>query len=243
MSVDSRTKFVYLSYDDITASIGNGVLDGYDMCITKDTHEIYVVREDLTPFAIKSKVYVFDSVEEANAQLNENTDTYVGQIVSILVDDKYKGHIVNRDSDGKYYVSKLTEGDIPESGVIYIKGTLDNKIIVSELGEGTYSIEGQYQIVPDGTVYLTGGKELFVCSSGSVHHITGNSIEKYTVDDDGTVSIDTYLTNADLSQFINKEEAEQMISDLISNTVEDEVNQALGKSIAQQSDIENILNK
>ena len=56
MSVDSRTKFVYLSYDDITTSIGNGVLDEYDMCITKDTHEIYVIRDDLTPFAIKSKV-------------------------------------------------------------------------------------------------------------------------------------------------------------------------------------------
>ena len=158
MSVDSRTKFVYLSYDDITASIGNGVLDGYDMCITKDTHEFYIIKEDLTPFAIKSKVYVFNSIDEAVQILNQNTDTYVGQIVSILVDDKYKGHIVNRDSDGKYYVSKLTEGDIPESGVVYIKGTLDNKIIVSELGEGTYSIEGQYQIVPDGTVYLTGGK-------------------------------------------------------------------------------------
>ena len=55
MSVDSRTKFVQLSYDDITTSIGNGVLDEYDMCITKDTHEIYVIRDDLTPFAIKSK--------------------------------------------------------------------------------------------------------------------------------------------------------------------------------------------
>ena len=67
MSVDSRTKFVYLSYDDITTSIGNGILDEYDMCITKDTHEIYVIREDLTPFAIKTKVYIFDSVEEANS--------------------------------------------------------------------------------------------------------------------------------------------------------------------------------
>lgn len=242
MSVDSRTKFVYLSYDDITTSINNGVLDEYDMCITKDTHEIYIVRDDLTPFAIKSKVYVFDSIDEANTQLNANTDTYVGQIVSIIVDDKCKGHIVNRDSDGKYYVSKLTEGDIPESGVIFIKGTLDNKIIVSELGEGTYSIEGQYQIVPDGTVYMTGGKELFICSNGSVHHINGNSIEKYTISADGTINIDTYLTDADLSQYINKEDAEQMILDLISQNVEDEVNKALDKSIAQQSDIENILN-
>ena len=242
MSVDSRTKFVYLSYDDITTSINNGVLDEYDMCITKDTHEIYIVRDDLTPFAIKSKVYVFDSIDEANTQLNANTDTYVGQIVSIIVDDKYKGHIVNRDSDGKYYVSKLTEGDIPESGVIFIKGTLDNKIIVSELGEGTYSIEGQYQIVPDGTVYMTGGKELFVCSNGSVHHINGNSIEKYTIDENSIVNIETYLTDADLSKYITKSDAEQIISDLLSQNVEDEVIKALDKSIAQQSDIENILN-
>ena len=238
-----RSKNGYMRYASIATKIQSGEIDAYDVIFTTDTHENYVISPELEPWVVRSRVYVFDSVEEANTQLNANTGTYVGQIVSIVIDGKYKGHIVNRDSDGKYYVSKLTEGDIPESGVIYIKGTLDNKIVVSELGEGTYSIEGQYQIVPDGTVYLTGGKELFVCSNGSVHHITGNSIEKYTVADDGTVSIDTYLTNADLSQFINKEEAEQMISDLISNTVEDEVNQALGKSIAQQSDIENILNK
>ena len=102
MSVDSRTKFVYLSYDDITTSIGNGVLDEYDMCITKDTHEIYVIREDLTPFAIKSKVYVFNSIDEAVQILNQNTDTYVGQIVSIIVGDKYRGYMVNRDADGEY---------------------------------------------------------------------------------------------------------------------------------------------
>ena len=243
MGVDSRTKFVYLSYDDITTSIGNGVLDEYDMCITKDTHEIYVVREDLTPFAIKSKVYVFDSVEEANTQLNVNTDTYVGQIVSILVDDKYKGYIVNRDSQGSYYVNKLTEDDISKNGIVYLKGTLSNKLIIFELGEGIYSIEGQYQIVPDGTVYMTGGKELFICSNGSVHHVNGNSIEKYTVADDGTVNIETYLTSADLSQYMTITDAQQIISDLVSQNVENEVIKALGKSIAQQSDIENILNK
>ena len=243
MSVDSRTKFVYLSYDDITTSIGNGVLDEYDMCITKDTHEIYVIREDLTPFAIKSKVYVFDSVEEANTQLNVNTDTYIGQIVSILVDDKYKGYIVNRDSQGSYYVNKLTEDDISKNGIVYLKGTLSNKLIIFELGEGIYSIEGQYQIVPDGTVYMTGGKELFICSNGGVHHVNGNSIEKYTVADDGTVNIETYLTSADLSQYMTITDAQQIISDLVSQNVENEVIKALGKSIAQQSDIENILNK
>ena len=167
----------------------------------------------------------------------------LGQIVSILVDDKYKGYIVNRDSQGSYYVNKLTEDDISKNGIVYLKGTLSNKLIIFELGEGIYSIEGQYQIVPDGTVYMTGGKELFICSNGSVHHVNGNSIEKYTVADDGTVNIETYLTSADLSQYMTITDAQQIISDLVSQNVENEVIKALGKSIAQQSDIENILNK
>ena len=138
MSVDSRTKFVYLSYDDITTSIGNGVLDEYDMCITKDTHEIYVIREDLTPFAIKSKVYIFDSVEEANTQLNANTDTYVGQIVAVLCNDTYRGYIVN-SVDSQFTVTPLWENPeqidyntLGNRPIINLEGTLGNTIIVDE---------------------------------------------------------------------------------------------------------------
>lgn len=238
-----RAKNGYMRYASIEAKIQSGEIDAYDTIYTTDTHESYVISPDLEPWVVRSRVYVFDSVEEANTQLNANSDTYVGQIVSIIVDEKCKGYIVNRDSGGNFYVSKLTEDDILESGVIYIKGTLSNKIIVFELGDGIYAIEGQYQIVPGGTVYMTGGKELFICSNGGVHHINGNSIEKYTVADDGTVNIDSYLTDADLSQYITKSEAQQIILDLIAQNVENEVIKTLGKSIAQQSDIENILNK
>lgn len=238
-----RAKNGYMRYASIEAKIQSCEIDAYDVIFTTDTHETYVISPELEPWVVRSRVYVFDSVEDANAQLNENADTYVGQIVSIIIDDKCKGYIVNKDSGGNFYVSKLTEDDIPESGVVYIKGTLSNKVIVFELGDGIYAIEGQYQIVPGGTVYMTGSKELFICSNGSVHHINGNSIEKYTVADDGTVNIDTYLTDADLSQYITKSEAQQIILDLIAQNVEDEVIKTLGKSIAQQSDIENILNK
>ena len=241
--MNTRAKWAYLSYDSIQTKINEGVLDAYDIIYTKDSHENVIISPDLEIWSVRSRIYVFDSVEEANTQLNANTDTYIGQIVSILVDDKYKGYIVNRDSQGSYYVNKLTEDDISKNGIVYLKGTLSNKLIIFELGEGIYSIEGQYQIVPDGTVYMTGGKELFICSNGGVHHINGNSIEKYTVADDGTVNIETYLTSADLSQYMTITDAQQIISDLVSQNVENEVIKALGKSIAQQSDIENILNK
>ena len=240
--MEGRAKYGYMSSASIPLKIQSGEIDAYDIIYTTDTHENYVISPDLEPLAVRSRIYVFDSVENANTLLNVNTDTYIGQIVSILVDDKYKGYIVNRDSQGSYYVNKLTEDDISKNGIVYLKGTLSNKLIIFELGEGIYSIEGQYQIVPDGTVYMTGGKELFICSNGSVHHVNGNSIEKYTVADDGTVNIETYLTSADLSQYMTITDAQQIISDLVSQNVENEVIKALGKSIAQQSDIENILN-
>ena len=239
----NRAKFAFLKYADILNKINDGTLNEFDIIYTKDSHENIIISPDLIPISVRSRIYVFDSVEDANTQLNENTDTYVGQIVSIVIDDKCKGYIVNRDSQGSYYVNKLTEDDISKNGIVYLKGTLSNKLIIFELGEGIYSIEGQYQIVPDGTVYMTGGKELFICSNGGVHHVNGNSIEKYTVADDGTVNIETYLTSADLSQYMTITDAQQIISDLVSQNVESEVIKALGKSIAQQSDIENILNK
>lgn len=239
--MESRAKYAYLSYDGMISKIADGTLDEYDIIYVTDTKENYVISPDLEPWAVRSRVYVFESVEDANTKLNINTDTYVGQIVSVIVEDKCKGYIVNRDSDGNYYVNKLTEGDIPESGVVYIKGTLANKVVIFELGDGIYAIDGQYQIVPSGTVFMTGSKELFIRSNDGVHHINGDSIEKYTVSDDGTVNINTYLTDTDLSQYITKSDAQQIILDLITQNVEDEVIKTLGKSIAQQSDIENIL--
>ena len=89
-----RAKNGYMRYASITTKIQSGEIDAYDVIFTTDTHENYVISPELEPCAVRSRIYVFDSVEEANTLLNENADTYVGQIVSILVDDKYKGYIV-----------------------------------------------------------------------------------------------------------------------------------------------------
>ena len=106
-----RAKNGYMRYASIEAKIQSGEIDAYDTIYTTDTHENYVISPELEPLVVRSRVYVFDSVEEANTQLNANSDTYVGQIVSIIVDEKCKGYIVNRDSGGNFYVSKLTEDD------------------------------------------------------------------------------------------------------------------------------------
>ena len=110
--MESRAKYAYLSYDGMISKIADGTLDGYDIVYCNDTHENYVISPELQPLSVRSRVYVFDSVEQANTQLNINTDTYVGQIVSVIIEDKCKGYIVNKDALGNYYVDKLTIDDI-----------------------------------------------------------------------------------------------------------------------------------
>ena len=242
MSVDSRTKFVYLSYDDITTGIENGVLDEFDMCITKDTHEIYVVREDLTPFAIKSKVYIFDSVEEANTQLNANTDTYIGQIVAVLCNDTYRGYIVN-SIDSQFTVTPLWENPeqidyntLGNRPIVNLTGTLDDPIVVSELYNGIYNIKGQYKISNlIETIYLSASSVLIMVEKdGSVthiKHITTDKIADFFISDNSVTSheyiTDQYLKDnnyattdyvdnkiAALEQSIN-EDIEKYIADIV----------------------------
>ena len=210
MSVDSRTKFVYLSYDDITTSINNGVLDEYDMCITKDTHEIYIVRDDLTPFAIKSKVYVFDSVEEAIQILNQNTDTYVGQVIAILYNGTYRGYIVNQVND-QFTTTPLWENPdqldyntLGNRPIINLEGSLGNTIIVDELDNGIYNIKGQYKIDnSDVTLNISANEILFMVEKSDdsikIKKISNDSITDYLILD-GVVTSDTYITSEYLSQ-------------------------------------------
>ena len=259
MSVDSRTKFVYLSYDDITTSIGNGILDEYDMCITKDTHEIYVIREDLTPFAIKSKVYIFDSVEEANTQLNANTDTYVGQIVAILCNDTYRGYIVN-SVDSQFTVTPLWENPeqidyntLGNRPIINLEGTLGNTIIVDELDNGIYNIKGQYKIdSSDITLNISANEILFMVEKSDdsikIKQISHDNITDYLVLD-GVITSDTYITSEYLFQcdYATKEYVDIKIAALqesINNDVQkyiaDIVDEQLGTVLDEK--VENSMN-
>ena len=259
MSVDSRTKFVYLSYDDITTSIGNGILDEYDMCITKDTHEIYVIREDLTPFAIKSKVYIFDSVEEANTQLNANTDTYVGQIVAILCNDTYRGYIVN-SVDSQFTVTPLWENPeqidyntLGNRPIINLEGTLGNTIIVDELDNGIYNIKGQYKIdSSDITLNISANEILFMVEKSDdsikIKQISHDNITDYLVLD-GVITSDTYITSEYLFQcdYATKEYVDikiaalqESINENVREYIADIVDEQLGTVLDEK--VENSMN-
>lgn len=199
----TRAKYGYLSYNDMLTRIDEGVLDGYDVVYTTDTKECYVITPELQPMSIKSKVYVFDSLEEATKAVNSNADTYVGQVVSVYYKDAYRGYIVNSNktrSTDLYSLTPLSEfteeidyNTLGNKPIINLTGTLDDPIILTELSNGVYLIKGQYQIAEtDETIYLGASYNLFSIENNKtlskIKKITSDTIIDYRVENNKITS-------------------------------------------------------
>lgn len=123
----------------ISSAIENGLLDGGDLVITKDTKRIaFIDPNDETVHFIKSRLLGFDTVEEAQEYAETNQSAYAGELISVSIDGKQRtyrlqpaetGYTIEdvgvKQSDLKQYVQVVEE--FPESGqeegIIYISGT------------------------------------------------------------------------------------------------------------------------
>ena len=200
----NRVKFAYLTYDDMLSKLDSGEINEYDICFSKDRFITYLITEDLKPLELHSRVYVFDSVNEAETYLNNSTDTYVGQVVSILYRDTYRGYIVNKKND-IFKVIPLWEH--PESidydtlgnrPIINLIGTLDKPLMISNLDSGIYNIKGQYKISSlEETIYLSVSNVIIVVEKDSakikVKRITSDTITNYIITS-STISKNEYVT-------------------------------------------------
>ena len=257
--MNARAKWAYLSYDSIQTKIDEGVLDAYDVIYTKDSHENVIISPDLEIWSVRSRIYVFNSVEEANTQLNINTDTYIGQIVSVITDEVCKGYIVNKDREGSFYVEALTADNIDYNTignrpVVNLVGTLDEPIIITDLNSGTYKIKGQYKISDDyGTVFLSSDGDLFLTEKTStenrIKRITKDTIQDFVVSDNDIVKrtyiTDEYLTDCGYAttEYVDnkvlalEESIRADIEAYVEQTVEDVITQKVDAIIDERLDI------
>ena len=257
--MESRAKYAYLSYDGMISKITDGTLDGYDIVYCNDTHENYVISPELQPLSVRSRVYVFDSVEEANTKLNINTDTYVGQIISVIVEDKCKGYIVNKNREGSFYIEALTADNIDYNTlgnrpIENLVGTLDEPIIITELNSGIYKIKGQYKISDDyGTVFLSSDGDLFLIektnTENRIKRITKDTIQDFIVSDSDIVKrtyiTDEYLTSCgyttteyvDSKVLALEESIRADIESYVEQTVEDVITQRIDVIIDERLDV------
>ena len=255
---NTRAKFGYLNYDSMIEKISNGVFDTNDIVFGKDTHETYIISDDSTPVPMRSKVYVFDSVADANTALNTNTDTYKGQIVSILNGDKYSAYIVNQDPNGVYFATALssenvdynTLGNRPIENLV---GTLDTPITIDSLDTGMYKVKGQYKISStDITTYLSTDGDLFIIEESDtdkfIKRFTKDTIQDYTISDSGvekkTYVTDKYLTDngystttyVDSKLIAFEESIRQDIQTYVERTVEQVIEQKVDEIIDERLD-------
>ena len=213
----NHSKFIYKNYDEIQAAINNNEIDIYDIVFTKDTKEIILVTDDYTLHNVKSRVYRFQSVAQAEQMLNNRSDTYAGQIVAIINNNAYSAYIVNKNRSNRFYVTPLVSdgggsghgggsGEIVDYNTLgerpieNMYGTLDEPIYISELSVGTYKINGQYYFSrQDPVTHLSMSGNLFMVSKDNygntlVTKISPHSIFYYNVFADGSISQEEVAT-------------------------------------------------
>lgn len=272
---DNRVKYAYLNYDDIQKRIESGEIDQYDIVFTKDTHEQYFIKDDLSLLRITSKVYCFDSVSEAELSLNNNTDTYAGQIVAIANNDTFSGYIVNK-VNGKYTVDLLSDNrksidydSIEHRPVINKTGTQNNILVVGNLDNGLYSIDGVYKIFEEyPTVFTVSSKHLFLIEKSDdisyIKDISAKEIIVYTLsngkvtesklltsqylEDNQYITNDSFEAKLKTLDLITKTEASEYIKTItneyleqnLGNTIDTKIDEKIQSLVATDSDIENL---
>lgn len=135
---DKKWRLGYGDEDRILSSIESGLLDGSDLIITKDTHRVAFVRpNDKTVLFAKSHLDSFDTVSAATEYALTDKSAYAGELISVLVDGKYKTYRLQPEESG-YSIEDVDNASsikqtvqfvdtFPESGqeegVIYVVGT------------------------------------------------------------------------------------------------------------------------
>lgn len=256
---ENRAKFGYLLYDDILQKIDEKIINAYDFVFGKDTREYYIISEDLKPISVKSRISVFNSVEEAKATLNTSLDTHVGQLVAILDNGIYRGYIVNKVNDS-YTVTALYEdpnqinynelGNIPITNLV---GTLDNMVIVDKLATGTYKVQGQYKVsIGSETIYLSVDGDFIIVDSQSdkvlIKRITSDTITDFKVEN-GNISTSFYITDKYLkdngyttNEYVDsktlalEESIKNYIHEYVENIIVDKVDTIIDKRLDEKLD-------
>lgn len=210
------SKNAYINQNEISERIENGQLDAFDIIYTKDTHLCFIISPELTPIEIKSKVFVFTSVEEAEEELNNSSYTYEGQIVSILSNGIYRAYIVNKNYRNIFYVTSLADSSIDldynnlgNKPIINLTGTIDNRIILDTLPNGIYTIDGTYKIsANDETIYSSAVKNIFIIQNSNsdsqevknIKKVSSTGITDFSIYND-SVKSSSYLTTEKLKEY------------------------------------------
>lgn len=261
-SAKNRSRYGYLNLADIRDRIDSGKLDAYDLIYTKDTHECYILTEDLEQVPIKSRVYQFPTEEEALLYLNAATDTYEGQLVAIKKKDRYKAYIVNKDDEDLWCVTLLSDADeqidydtLGNRPITNLTGTLANPIIVETLDNGIYSISGQYKVFDSiDTIFSSYENHIFLVEKSETethikdisstdmitYSLVGDEIQQDKLVTSKFLKDNNYVTDSDLDKkiqtldILTKTEASEYIEQAVNSYLDSKLDSAIDQKLDEK---------
>lgn len=261
-SAKNRSRYGYLNLADIQDRIDSGKLDAYDLIYTKDTHECYILTEDLEQVPIKSRVYQFPTEEEALLYLNAATDTYEGQLVAIKKKDRYKAYIVNKDDEDLWCVTLLSDADeqidydtLGNRPITNLTGTLANPIIVETLDNGIYSISGQYKVFDSiDTIFSSYENHIFLVEKSETethikdisstdmitYSLVGDEIQQDKLVTSKFLKDNNYVTDSDLDKkiqtldILTKTEASEYIEQAVNSYLDSKLDSAIDQKLDEK---------
>lgn len=261
-SAKNRSRYGYLNLADIQDRIDSGKLDAYDLIYTKDTHECYILTEDLEQVPIKSRVYQFPTEEEALLYLNAATDTYEGQLVAIKKKNRYKAYIVNKDDEDLWCVTLLSVADeqidydtLGNRPITNLTGTLANPIIVETLDNGIYSISGQYKVFDSiDTIFSSYENHIFLVEKSETethikdisstdiitYSLVGDEIEQDKLVTSKFLEDNNYVTDSDLDKkiqtlnILTKTEASEYIEQAVNAYLDSKLDSAIDQKLDEK---------
>lgn len=261
-SAKNRSRYGYLNLADIQDRIDSGKLDAYDLIYTKDTHECYILTEDLEQVPIKSRVYQFPTEEEALLYLNAATDTYEGQLVAIKKKNRYKAYIVNKDDEDLWCVTLLSDADeqidydtLGNRPITNLTGTLANPIIVETLDNGIYSISGQYKVFDSiDTIFSSYENHIFLVEKSETethikdisstdmitYSLVGDEIQQDKLVTSKFLKDNNYVTDFDLDKkiqtldILTKTEASEYIEQAVNSYLDSKLDSAIDQKLDEK---------
>lgn len=250
----SHSRFVYTNYDKIQEAINLNIINANDIVLCEDTKEMILIRDDLSLFPVKSKVYRFIDYQSAEDSLNKNPDTYEGQLVSVLSDKgNYEAYIVNKNKQGAFYITPLNaySGTIDydtlgHKPIINLYGAIGDLIVLDQQADGIYSVNGNYKISDNlDTVFSSMSNNMFIVShleDGTVkikkigademidYSISNENVTQYIVpttewlEEQGYASKEYVDNKIAALDFMTKNDAEIYISEILDSLIDEKIN-------------------
>ena len=214
-----RSRLGYVAYEDIQDRIDNGQLDEYDVVIVKDQDTVAYIGPDLTVHNVTARIEAYMSEATAVRALNASSTTYVGMPLAVYYQGSYKLYVAN-GKPGNWEVLpawgnpvNLSYNELVDVPIVNKEGTTDEVLILNQLSDGMYSVNGIFKITNDSsdTLYASSPELILVKDGGNiVMRVTGKDTISYDTTSGSEPIVDKVATESVVDQMIDTQFNERL---------------------------------